>query len=638
MSQDYRTIQYSFAGGLLSPIQEGAVGSTLYQQGLSIAENVFYGPGYGAMKRQGTQYQVSLDYDNLAIFPFLYNGVVYCVAFAEKEANLLRLSSYKEGGIATFMGAAATPYSIDDVRELSVVSNLNKLYIVHHKYKPCTITIENGVLQDAVEIEFTAPIAASANPQEGDSKTNAVVFDKEGDYPSKQLFYGGRWFLMSTDNNPQMIWFSRSYDSENGSYRFNDFTTSYSIYRLNGSNEYEWEEMDLADLAGAYLNSDMNGSTIRWAIAHQNMLISTGRSIYADKGVTTITASSDYPFSLAPSLSYGSAGREAYSLGSYVFFVGTDNKSVRCIAYNQTYNSYSGSDISAPVAQYLSEGIRTMCVTDGPMPMLWVLSNDGNLLSCYFESGQIIAWSRITFTGSDHPTFITSIQGGDDGYCALCLIMDRGSKPKATIETLEIVSASNVWEYPCVDCWARYDTAGKAIDYVLDTDNPVVLLTLCKDSNSELRMEYEEKSGYMGLGTVGESETVYAGFGYTMVLGTLRSELPANGTSQGAKRAVTSVTLRLFNSIGGAVALRPELSDSISPIPKASDWVEDTKELYFRIYGKALYGESLDLFTGDKSTQFSTKVLDDDRLVIAASDPFPFCICAIIIKHSITEA
>ena len=123
-----------------------------------------------------------------------------------------------------------------------------------------------------------------------------------------------------------------------------------------------------------------------------------------------------------------------------------------------------------------------------------------------------------------------------------------------------------------------------------------------------------------------------------MVAGTLRTELPANGTSQGARRAVTSVTLRLFNSIGGSIALRPEMDDSFYPYRKASDLIAESKPMLYRVYNKSLYGEAYELFTGDKSTQFNTKVLDDDRIVVVAEEPFPFCICAIIVKHSITEA
>ena len=203
MSQDYRTIQYSFIGGLLSPMQEGSVSTNAYQQGLSIAENVLYGPGYGIMKRHGTQYQ-GYAYTNSVIYPFQYKGNVYGVEFGEKQARLITYSSYEDGGVASFGSDVETPYTANQAYDLSVVSNLDYLYLVHHSFKPRKMTISDGSLTAPSVISFKQSVTPSS-PSEGDFKTTAVTFDKEGDYPSRQIFYGGRWFLMATDNQPQTI-------------------------------------------------------------------------------------------------------------------------------------------------------------------------------------------------------------------------------------------------------------------------------------------------------------------------------------------------------------------------------------------------------------------------------------------------
>lgn len=629
MSQGYRTIQYSFSGGLLSPMQEGAVGTNLYQSGLSIAENLFYGPGYGIIKRHGTQYQASALADS-ALYQFLYNGKVYGIEFGDFTARLITFSTAEDGGTATTGTAATTPYPKAVVKELSVVANQDKLYIVHHSYKPHTMTITSGQLQNAAPVTFVAPLNPTS-PEEGDFRTTAFTFSQEGDYPSRQLFYGGRWFLLATDNDPQVIRFSRTYDSETSSYRYNDFTLSQEVYRNDGSGNYEWQALELADLSGVYLNSDMNGSSIRWAYVHQKLMVATGSAIYTDGGNSTVTSTTDSAFNLSPSLSYGSAGREAQALGSYVFFPGSDNRSVRCVAYNQRYNSYAGSDISSAVARYISGGIKRICTTDGSMHILWVLSNDGELLACYFESGQIIAWSRMAFDGTDKPDWICSLQGGDDGWCSLGIIMKRGSQ--RFIETLDIPSPSTVWTYPSVDCWKKF-SAGSHSTFV-QARNMVVVRNKMEDGILKLIAVSVPKNTSW---TTPAQVTDYAGLPFAMVAGTLRSELPANGTSQGAKRAIASVTLRLFNSVGGAIGMRPELDESKAPQGKAIDMISESKPILFRYYGKSLYGEAYRLFTGDKATQFSTSVLDDDRLVIVVDEPFPFCVCAIIVRHSITEA
>lgn len=65
---NYRIIQNSFIGGLASPLAEGAIGVTGYNQSLSISENVLYGPGYGISKRHGTKYQFDISETILKIF------------------------------------------------------------------------------------------------------------------------------------------------------------------------------------------------------------------------------------------------------------------------------------------------------------------------------------------------------------------------------------------------------------------------------------------------------------------------------------------------------------------------------------------------------------------------------------------
>ena len=55
MATPYRTIQSSFASGLVSSMQEGAVGTSNYSMGLSVAENVFYGTT-GCYRRYGTRF------------------------------------------------------------------------------------------------------------------------------------------------------------------------------------------------------------------------------------------------------------------------------------------------------------------------------------------------------------------------------------------------------------------------------------------------------------------------------------------------------------------------------------------------------------------------------------------------------
>ena len=119
------------------------------------------------------------------------------------------------------------------------------------------------------------------------------------------------------------------------------------------------------------------------------------------------------------------------------------------------------------------------------------------------------------------------------------------------------------------------------------------------------------------------------------IIGTLRSELPANGTSQSAMRVIMDVTFRLSLSLGGNVSMRPT---SISGAFDREALQDEARPILYRRYGEFRYGELEELFTGDRSTSYKSTNTTDDRVVVFSEDPYPLSICALIIDHSIAEA
>lgn len=629
----YRTIQSSFTSGLLNPMMQGAVSTTAYASGLSMAENCYYGNGGGIYKRPGTRYQCDALQGSV-IHPFLVSGEAMAVEFADKNVRLLKLSRYGQDTIAQIVSEVTSPWSSEHLAELSVCSQSNTLYVVHRKYPPYKIEMDNGALKTPEAIAFVSA-QNPQSPQEGDFRTTAMTFDGQGNYPSLQAFVGGRWFLMATENQPNAIWFSRTYDASTESFRYNDFTLTQDVYVVDPSTTTgRWESLDLADLGGIYVSADMYGTSLRWVISHQTLLVATGRSIYSGNA-TIVTSSTDSPLSLSPSLSYGSASIGAVSLGNYVFFVGADRCSIRCIAYSQQYDSYTGTDIMQPVAQYLSAGIKRLAVTDGPTPHLWVLSNGGELLCCQFEpSSGLVAWSRMTFRVGDKPLWIEGIQGGEDGSTCLLLVMDRNGT--RTVETLEEMPASEVWKRPALDCYRAIATGGMV-------EGPARILWRTVGDKSEDKYMFHDLMEGESMSTDSKmppAKTVelLKGYGYEMAIVTLRSELPANGTSQGAMRAIVHVTLRLSESSGGRICIMPEISAGLRSMPKLSEVAESGSVIWYRIYGSDTYGSAMPLYTGDIQTQLTSKSTFDDRIAILSSEPYPFAICAIIVEHSPKEA
>ncbi len=651
MATPYRTIQNSFVGGLISPNQEGAVGSSVYSSGLSIAENVLYTPTC-VYRRYGTKFGAAAKSADSVFFRYWKDqDEIYMVEFWDKGARLID----RDGRVAS--NEVSTSYAAADLQSLSVASNNGEIYIVHSKYKPAKMTVsepesDSGllILASPADIQFVAAIPKPETPQDGDDWTIAKTFNAAGDYPSVQLFYGGRWWLMSTDNEPLMIWGSRTMDAATGEYRYNDFTLEeWHALKLETEETPGEEDMTTADCAISFQSSDMYGTRIRWALSHQAMLVGAGMSIYQYTGGSALSAipmDGLSTFSLSQAVALGAAGSKAVAYNSYVFFAGIGSHSLMALNYSMQYSSYTGVDISAPVADYLRSGIKTVCITEGSPAVIWVLSNDGNLLACSFsDSIGMIAWSVMTFSDNDHPLWIEAMESDINRYSTLCLVMNRGGK--AVIETLELVPDASSYRVPYIDCYT--------ISPDVDDDKRICLPELAgrdvemvesiQDSVSGMRYSASLSSKADGNGYVtlddrflqqanGEA-IISAGLRYTSIIGTLRSELPANGTSQSALRVVRSVILRLTRSLGGRITMRPSTSSGAFDRNHIAD---DAHPVLYRNYGEFRYGELEELWTGDRRTSCTSPNVDDDRIVIFSDDPYPLCICALIINHSIQEA
>lgn len=650
MATSYRTIQNSFIGGLLSPIQEGAVGSAAYSSGLSIAENVLFDTSC-AYRRYGTKFgTMAKSHDSVFFRYWKDEDEIFMLECWDKGARLIS----RDGKIAS--NEVSTPYAAEDLKTLSVVSNMGELYIVHRSHHPAKMTVsepdENDgllVLSEPENIEFVQGIPKPETLADGDDWTVAKTFDSEGDYPSEQLFFGGRWWLMSTDNDPLMIWGSRTMDAASGEYRFNDFTLEeWHALKLETEEVPTEEEMTAADCAIAYQSSDMYGTRIRWALSHQAFLVGAGMSIYQYSGgaaVSAVPAEGVSTFSLTQAVALGASGDKAVAYNSYVFFAGIGGHSLMCMNYSQQYSSYTGTDISVPVAGYLKAGIRNICITQGSPAIVWVLTNDGQLLACSFsDSVNMIAWSVMRFSGSDHPLWIEAMESDISRYSTLFMTMDRGGV--ATIETLEIVPGPLAYSVPYLDCYT--------VSPEIDGENRICLPQLAgrdvemvesvEDSVSGIRYSASltrtaDEDGFIELDDrfvkqTRESAVITAGLRYMTIMGTLRSELPANGTSQSAMRVVVDVTFRLSMSLGGNVVMRPSTPSGAFDREKLSD---GARTILYRRYGEFRYGDFEELFTGDRSTSYKSTNTTDDRIVAYSEDPYPFSICALIIDHSIQE-
>lgn len=695
---DYRTIQGQFSSGILSPLSSGLVGSDMYSKGLEIAENAFFSPLGSVYKRNGTvlkdrftaanadkyrpriitlKHPRSSNESGYITFVFIKGNIIIYDANcdnnktdADKSSRLVQLGSAKS--------------FFNNPSELSIATQDDKIYIVHKDYPP---RIVEGTLSDGKyifylnDISFVAPQTPAI--AEGAVMTTSMLFNNEGDYPSIQCFYDGRWFVAGTKNEPLKIWASRSFDAEKKVYRYDDFTFTYQVaIKDTTSGALSWQYVDLADLACQYKISSSDDANLSWLYEFQGLILGTDKGIYICT-TKAISSSTDNPLNFTKENSIGASKNLITCIGNYLLYVGIDKQTINALAYSQQYNSYSGGGVSSAVSHYLSEIIQIVTV-DGEIPKLYVLDRKTGLLCCHFSpQNSMIAWTRLTFANY-HPLAIGYIPTlPERQHNALAIIsghmtsIDDISITKkfdnyCAFELLENTLASQAWKYPQVD---KYEilkesktvvgttTAEQVTPYPYTKKNTYVVIADNEYWNDNLDIiepaQYEVlyPSKIYNTTITPETSRIYIlGDGYTFAICTTRAELPANGTSQGTIRAVKKAILRLYSSYGGEIFLFSGFSAGLTIPPNLGDIKNDiehdestyppymrqplnfAKIPFYKIFNENKYGEKLMLFDGDIDIQFTTPSISDDRIAIVQREPLPFSVCALITTRAVKEA
>lgn len=131
------TYQASFAAGILSPRLRGRIDLAQYAAGAEDLTNMVVLLGGGATRRQGS-YRVAAPKPGgrVRLVPWrIASDVTYLLEFG---ASYIRF--FRDRGQLTNSAAAvlevATPYTLDQLRELSFTASADVLYILHGSHQP----------------------------------------------------------------------------------------------------------------------------------------------------------------------------------------------------------------------------------------------------------------------------------------------------------------------------------------------------------------------------------------------------------------------------------------------------------------------------------------------------------------------
>lgn len=316
--------------------------------------------------------------------------------------------AYTSGGTVNKIYEITNPYTditgmsdeeiMEYLHKIQFAQNADTSYFVHPKYPPRKLT-RTGHTNWTFNT-FTR----TSDPFTGTGKyPHSVCFDGAG-----RLIYGG------TDDDPEMMIMSRGPKSDDGTPRYDDFTTG------NLAN----------DAIKVFLNpSQGKVESIQWLTANDRyFLVGTfggvRRVVSADGYDSAFSAESGVL--IRPIDSCGCEKVKPVPRGNSLFYLQRGGLILRCLEYDLYYDSYKATDKNLVSDLILDGGTREIVFQQSRPDILWHVRKDGKLIGLtYHESEDISGWHRQIIGGTNCKVISAGIMPRKDNYEQLWLIVER---------------------------------------------------------------------------------------------------------------------------------------------------------------------------------------------------------------------
>jgi hypothetical protein len=385
------------------------------------------------------------------------------------------------------------------------------------------------------------------------------------------------------------------------------------ILRLPKNAEEEETYVTLASDAILIEENDMHGSRIQWIAANRHFLAATERATWSDTGDIPTPATFDMNI-----IEYaGSNGIQAKGTKEIMVYAGRNGKSLRALVWNENTqgSGYIDMDISEQAAHLFSMGIKDFAVMDYPYPMLWVVTDAGELVSLTvnIRSG-ILAYARHPTDGEVESIAIAPRKDGD----FIFLTVKRGNVRNIEHMVLEDLVNEDFTNSHYVDS-GEMRNYSEPIKTIADLQRFAgMTIRAFTDGAVEPPIKVSDE-GTIELQTA--VSKIHLGLPYKAAFSPNERQIPANGTSLGKKRRIEKITLRMYKSIGG----------------KAGTAEGKVTELITQRFGRYELGSAPEPFTGDIDITVSGNIDTEGKLTVTHDEPAPFTMLALTERVTILE-
>lgn len=408
---------------------------------------------------------------------------------------------------------------------------------------------------------------------------------------------------------PQVVWMSKSNDFENFAPTELDDTVSDD------------------NAITRQINTDQVNA-IQWMKSGRVLMIGTTGAEFkgsADNdGVITPTN-----FSFTRESQHGSSKIDPQLIGSGVVFLQRAQRRLRELAFEFAEDALKAPDVSKFGEHLTVGGIKEMFYQQEPNSILWMIKNDGDILSFTYDKDEnVLAFG-------EHPL------GGTDskGVSVTSISSETTNRDEVWFITEHTIGGVTVKHVGFLEKEFDHDTLLKDAFFVDSgltfSGAPSTVITGLSHLEGEtvsiladgaVAPDQVVSGGQITLSSA--ASDVHVGLGYTSLVKTLPPEvlLPGgagapSGTIQGNKGRIYQMTFRLYRSLG----------------LKFGDSLDELEVLPFRKTSD-LMDTALPLFIGDITVPFNASWENERRQAFVVQDqPLPMTITGLVTRMNINE-
>lgn len=416
-----------------------------------------------------------------------------------------------------------------------------------------------------------------------------TVFSSTGNYPGAVSYFEQRRCFAGTTNDPQEIWMTKSGTESNFSYSL------------------PTKDDDRIDFRVAAREAN----TIRHIVPLSELVLLTSA---AEWRVTSVNNDAITPtsFSVKPQSYVGSSNVQPVIVNNTMVYGAARGGHIRELGYSWEANGFVTGDLSLRAAHLFDGyGVVDMAYAKSPRPIIWAVSDSGNLLGItYIPEQKIGAWHWHDTLGTFESCAVVA-EGSQD---ALYVVVKRNINGSGVryIERMATRQISDIEDCFFVDAGATYDGTPADVISGLDWLEGETVSIL---ADGAVLPQQEVVSGTVTLDR--EYSKIHIGLPITADLQTLPLSMQIDGYGQGRQKNVNKAWLRVFKSSGIFVG------------PNEDNLVEAKQRT------TEPYGTPPSLKSQEIEVVLTPSWRDSGQVYIRQSDPLPLTIVGLTLEVSI---